>query len=397
MVRVLVTLFALAACAKAGGAIDEMPGDATTSPDTAPNVLPEIPVGSNVFALDRLHRIEITVAEHDLDKLEWDVANRVPCTFTFDGEQLENVGIRKKGGFGSVASIENKTGFSIKVDQFVPAQRLDGLKRFVLNSAVEDPTFVSETVGYLSYREFGLVSPLTSHAQVTFNGVDKGIFVIKEAISGDFLKRAFGQTNHHGNVYEGFRHQANPPLGDFVTYPEELDLKDEVSKGRNRADIIALAQAIRETPDDHFLTEVATKLELDAYIKSIALDTLLGFWDSYGYFLNNYYLYHSPISDKFVYIPHGMDQLRYSDPGMPQGRLLQRINEIPALRDQFDRETQTLRNNWPANALLARIDQVAAVLKTATPGPQTDVDLQKFQTNFARVREVVANLGNRAP
>jgi hypothetical protein len=399
MVRGLAPLLALAACAKASAALDAMPGDTAPLPDApvadAPVVdaPPVLPVGSKVFAADRLHRIDITVAEQYLDKLEWDVVNRVPCTFTFDGERIDNVGIRKKGGFGSVASIEKKTGFSIKLDQFVPAQKLDGLKRFVLNSAVEDRTFLSETVGYLSHRAFGLVAPLTSHAQMTFNGVDKGIFVIKEAIAGDFLKRVFGKNYDHGNVYEGFRHQAEPLLGDFVTHPEELDLKDEVSEGRSRADINALAQAIRETPDNDFAAVVATKLEFDAYMKAIALDTILGFWDSYGYFLNNYYLYHSPASNKFVYIPQGMDQLRYADPGMAQGRLVQRILEIPAMRDRFEREKTALRSNWPVAVLVARIDQVAAVLAMATPGPQTNVDLGYFHSNFDRVRATVANLG----
>lgn len=360
-----------------------------TTPD-APTV---IPIGKQVFAHDRLHRIDIEVAAQYLNQLENDVDNRVPCTFTFDGQRLDNVGIRKKGGYGSPASINDKTGFSLKFDQFVSGQKLDGLKRFLLNNAKEDVTFLSETVGYLSYREFGLVAPLTSHAQVKFNGEDKGIFIIKEAIAGDFLERAFGKANDSGNVYEGFFHPSNQSLGDFVTHPEELDLKDEVSEGRSRADIVALAKVIREAPAAEFASQVGAQFELNTYIKSVALDTILGYWDSYAYFLNNYYLYHSPATNKFIYIPHGMDQLQYSAPTTVMGRLLQRIRAIPALRSQFDSEQAALKSAWPAAVLVARIDEVAAVLRTATRGPRTDQDLNNFESNYSRVRSTVANLG----
>lgn len=381
-----LVLVALAGC---GGPSSTTPADAVTI-----DVPPDAPVpGARVFATDRLHHIAIVVAPQDLDALENDLENRVPCTFTFDGDALASVGIRKKGGYGSNAGLAGKTGFSIKIDQF-QKQRLDGLQRFLLNNAQEDPTFLSETVGYASYREIGLVAPLTSHAVVTFNGEDKGIFIIKEAIADDFLERAFGPGQDGGNVYEGFYHPADLDLGDFALHPEELDLKDEVEQGRSRQDVIALADAVRTSPDAMFETLVGARLELDHYLTALALDTLLGFWDSYAYFQNNYYLYHSPVSDKFVYLPHGMDQLQYSPPGGPRGRLAQRIREIPALDARLDAEIARLRAAWPAPALLARIAQVEAILATAPPGTRTDEDLASFRDHLADVRASVSGIGD---
>lgn len=369
-------------------------GSSATASDASVDVAPDAPVpGTRVFATDRLHRIAIVVDPQYLDSLETDLDNRVPCTFTFDGETVPNVGIRKKGGYGSNSSLADKTGFSVKIDQF-QKQRLDGLQRFLLNNAQEDPTFLSETVGYTSYREIGLISPLTSHAVMTFNGEDKGIFIIKEAVADDFLERSFGPGNDGGNVYEGFYHPQDLDLGDFALHPEELDLKDEVEQQRSRADMIAFATTVRTAADSTFETEVAARLELDHYLTALALDTLLGFWDSYAYFQNNYYLYHSPVTDKFVYIPHGMDQLQYSPPGGPRGRLAQRIREIPALDAKLDGEIARLRGAWPAARLVARIDQVKAVLETASPGSRTDQDLASFHAHFDDVRAAVAGIGN---
>ncbi len=225
---------------------------------------------------------------------------------------------------------------------------------------------------------------------MTFNGEDKGIFIIKEAIADDFLERSFGPGNDSGNVYEGFYHPQDMDLGDFALHPEELDLKDEVEQQRSRADMIAFATTVRTAPDATFETEVSARLELDHYVTALALDTLLGYWDSYAYFQNNYYLYHSPVTDKFVYLPHGMDQLQYSPPGGPRGRLAQRVREIPALDAKLDAEIARLRGSWPAARLLARIDQVKAVLETAPPGSRTDQDLASFRAHFDDVQAAVA-------
>jgi spore coat protein H len=390
---VLAAVGALGACG--GGTTN--PGDPDGDPAGTDGPPPDAagpPPGAQLFAEDRLHLITIEVEEQYLEQLEDDVENRVPCTFTFDGTRLENVGIRKKGGYGSPNSIYGKTGFSMKMNEFVSGQRLDGIKRFLLNNAQEDATFLSETMGYLSYRLAGQVAPLTAHAQVTFNGEDKGIFIIKEAIADDFLERNFGAANDQGNVYEGFYHPEDQELGDFARHPDELDLKDEVSEGRTREDIEALAQIIRDVSDAELEAAVSARIDFDRYLTGLALDTILGYWDSYAYFCNNYYLYHDPASDRFVYIPHGMDQLQYYPPGGPMGLFAQRIDGIPELEQRLDDRIATLRASWPGAQLAARIDQIGGILATAPKGERTDDDRESFAEHVNAVRDAVTNLGN---
>ncbi|HWN66302.1 MAG TPA: hypothetical protein VNM90_01620, partial [Haliangium sp.] len=50
-----------------------------------------------VFDTSVLHEIRIEIAPEDLEALEEDREQRVPCTFIFDGRRLENVAIRLKG------------------------------------------------------------------------------------------------------------------------------------------------------------------------------------------------------------------------------------------------------------------------------------------------------------
>jgi spore coat protein CotH len=373
----------MAACGgSGGGGVDPFAPDA--SPDAGP------PPGMQVFATDRLHAVAIEVDAAHLDQLENDLVNRVPCRLTFDGVQLTDVGIRKKGGYGSSAPLSDKPGFSIEFDEFVGGQRLDGLERVLLNNAREDPTLISEHVGYEAHRLAGMPATLTAHAVVTFNGTDYGIYVVKEPIAEDFLERAFGAANDAGNLYEGYYHPQDQSLGDFVTHPEELDLKHEVEEMRTRDDVIALAGAIASAPDATFAAEVGARFDLERYYTQLAVDTVLGYWDSYAYFLNNYYLYHDPASDRLVYLPHGMDQLQYSPPGSPMGVLVQRIRAIPTLDARLDQEIAQLRSTWPTAALLARIDRVASIFAAAPSGPRTDGDLAAFAANVDAVRAAVA-------
>jgi spore coat protein CotH len=384
----LAVMLGLGVVACGGGGTDPFAPDAMgPMPDAGP------PPGLQVYATDRLHVVAIDVDAQYLDQLDNDVENRVPCTLTFDGTQLSNVGIRKKGGYGSSAPLDDKPGFSIKLNEFAGSQRLDGLKRVNLNNAREDQTFLSEHTGYEAHRLAGMPAPLTAHAVVTFNGADYGIYVVKEPITDDFLDRVFGPTNDQGNVYEGFYHPEDQSLGDFVTHPEELDLKDEVEEMRSRTDVIALAGVIASAPDATFAADVGARFDLDRYVTQLALDIVLGYWDSYAYFLNNYYLYHEPATDRFVYLPHGMDQLGYSELGSPMGVLPQRMRDIPALDTRLDDAIAQVRATWPAAALTARIDQVAAILATAPSGPRTDYDLGLFQDNVASVRAAVEAIG----
>src|SRR5207247_6678454 len=99
--------------------------------------------------------------------------------------------------------LSGKPSFSVKLDEFLPEQNLDGLHKIILNSAHDDPGFVNEHIGYTALRWVGLPSALSAHGVVTFNGAVKGFYVVKEAVDKQFLARVFGRANRTGNLYEG--------------------------------------------------------------------------------------------------------------------------------------------------------------------------------------------------
>jgi hypothetical protein len=385
----------------AGPGADGRASDAWAAGDGA-----SLAPGSAVFDPTRLHEIAIEVEARYLAMLDSDLTRRVPCTFSFDGVVLANVGIRKKGGHATPQPLSRKPAFSVKTNELVRGQRLHGLDKLLLQNGVQDQAFLNEHLGYEVYRRAGLRAPRTSHAVVTFNGAPKGIYVIREAYDGGFLERAFGKGNAHGNLYEG------PCCVDFVTSPEKVELKDELEEMRSREDLLALARVVRDTPSDRFADVVGARLDVPAFITSFAADALVAHWDGYAFKPNNYFLYHRPSDDRFVFLPHGMDSLftvdGWPDPNWrpprieplattPGGRLAQRVRAIAELDARYRAELRRLLDDaWDVAALHARLDQVARLLRATTrKDAATLADLARFEKGAPLVRQYVADRKTR--
>jgi spore coat protein H len=366
------------------------PNAADVDGGDAPSATP----GTKVFAQSRLHRLDITVAPEFLDRLNTDRENRVPASIQFDDIALSNVGVRLKTGFGSFSDLADKPGWSFKFNEFVGSQRLDGLRKLVVNNAKQDLSFLNDHLAEHAHRLIGLRGALTSYAMVTFNGRSLGLMILTESIDKDLLERWFG--NNSGNLYEGFYHPNELPRGDFVLHPEDLELKDEVKEMRNRADVVALAMTIRDTADDELESRVSEKLALEDYLCQWALDSLLGSMDSYHYFVNNYYLYNNPTDGRFHMMPHGMDRLtfQYDSETVPMGVLPNRMKNIPALRSKFLARVDQIRQQLNAALLQNRITEVALILhgRNVPIDDRLAADIALFDANIGDLQAKVANM-----
>ncbi len=63
---------------------------------------------------------------------------------------------------------------------------------------------------------------------------------------------------------------------------------------------------INNSSANNFKTAIDSVFEVDAYLKVLATEVLIGHWDNYFFNKNNYYLYHQA-SGKFIYLPYDMD------------------------------------------------------------------------------------------
>jgi hypothetical protein len=351
--------------------------------EAAPFPARVLPHDWHAFDARFLHHVSIQVAPEHLESLEYDHEQRVPCDLTINGVAIHNAGIRQKGGGGSVSTLEGKPGWSLKFDEFVKGQSYQGLDRLLLNNANQDRSLLNEHLAYELYRQAGLAAPRTAHALVVLNGKVYGFYVVREAYDKRALRGMFG--NGGGNLYEG------PCCVDFAAplgSPALLDLKDEQEDGRTREDLQALAAIVETAPDGTLEQELEAVLDVEAWLTSYALEVALAHWDGYALNLNNYYVYHRPRDGRFVFLPHGMDQLMDRpdlDPfQLPRSRLAQRVREHPSLNARFLARLNTVvREVWSDAAMEARAEAVRAVIETApSDDARVRVELEDFQARF---------------
>jgi spore coat protein H len=352
-------------------------------------------VGARFFATDLLHHIEITVDEQYLDALENDTSTRVPATFRYDGDVLERVGVRKKGQT-TLRPLAEKPSFSIKLDEIVRGQDIDGIEKFALDNTIQDATYTSESLSYLLYQRAGVPAPRTAHAVVTFNGELKGIYVVVEAINKKFLSKHYGDGK--GNLYEG--------PWDFDQDPMAADLKD-LEDGRTREDLVSLTEAVNAASADSLDADISPYADVDQMIDTVALDMAFCLWDGYAIAAWNFYLYHVPArvpgGGRFVLLPHGADWpywhadvdpmnpgFRPWGPDSPPGILGVRFTAPPFV-ERYTRALRRVRDSaFDVEVLSARIDEIERVLHAADVSePVLREALAAFESEVGAARAFV--------
>ncbi len=298
-----------------------------------------------VFNAASTHRYQLVISEEAQELLQEEPKHYVRATFYAGDDRYENVGVRIKGGWGSFRPLDetSKTAFTIKFNQFIKGQRYHGLRRIILNNAVQDPSYIRETLGYQLFRKAGIPAPRTTHALLEVNGRSFGLYVQVEAVTKDYLNRWFGKGG--GNLYEG--------PGD-VTEWRELDLDSNQDK-EDRSDLRSLTRAIERADNENPWASLSRWVNLDSFSRFLAMESLLHHWDGY-HAPNNYRLYRHPTTELFEFMPHGGDQL-FEDWRAtvfhPQGGILARA--LLQTEQGKSRYTQSLsfilRNVWDEDEL----------------------------------------------
>jgi spore coat protein CotH len=354
---------------------------------------------AKVFDTSVLHRLDLTIADQDANQLLRRTTERVRCTLTFDGTILRDVGVRQAGGvYHPYLPIASKPSLSLEFDEFAKGQTLFGLDRLVLKNELQDYSLVNEHLTYEIFRRAGVPAPLTAHARVTINGIDDGIYLLREPIGKDFLVRNFGANADRGNVYE------IENVREFVFDPSYPTLKDEGKDGHVRGDLVRFAEAIRSTSGAAFEADLAPYLDIDRFVTYVAAEIATVHWDGLTYRNNNTYIYARRSDGRFVFIPYGADQA-LGGPSMRGGRgfggptsfLVGQLMSSPALSARLTTEVARIGREpvWNQELLLERLARVATVFATAEKTGRTGADVAQFE-RFRPSMESVIRAGGAA-
>jgi hypothetical protein len=266
------------------------------------------------------------------------------------GKEYRDVAIKLKGAAGSFQDLDGKPGFTLNAGKFSKEQRFHALDKFHLNNSVQDDTYLNEALAGELCRAAGVPAARVTHARISLNDRDLGLYVLKEGFDEGFLKRHFGDAS--GNLYDG---------GFCVDIDTELE-KDGGNGPNDLSDLKALLEACRtENPDDRW-TRIAERLDVDAFLKFMALELMMCHWDGYTPNKNNYRIYFDPASKQARFLPHGMDQM-FQDPGFPiwpqpASIVAAAVMENPHWRERYHEQVKSLLPLFSAEALQKRVDEL---------------------------------------
>jgi spore coat protein CotH len=327
-----------------------------------------------LFDPGHIVRVDIEVPEADWDELRAQTRSfadslgktivESPFTYvkghvTVDGVRIENVGIRKKGFIGSLD--KKRPSLKIKFSEYEKQDPIDGLDRLTLNNNKQDPSNLMQVLAYQLFNDSSTKAPRCNYAQVTVNGRPLGIYSHVESIRKPFLKRTFGDSS--GELFEG-------TVTDFF---DDWMQKFETKNKRSKLSTLEKLRAVLEKEELRY-DEINEVLDVRAFVRFWAMESLISFWDGYNNNQNNYFVYQNPETSKLHFIPWGIDSAFTETMPLPpfiispksvhsQSVLANRLFKLPEVQKLY-RETMTtfLEEHWQEDKVLANIDRLEELL-----------------------------------
>lgn len=246
----------------------------------------------------------------------------VPVTVAFDGKTWPSVGFRYKGNsslWGPYAEGRSKLPFRLEFDQFedeapeLEDQRFWGFKELKFSSAYTDDSLIRDRLAATTFREAGVPAARGGFVEVYVDSGDGpvywGLYTAFEAPCGELLDDWFGDDD--GNCYEA----------------EDADLTELNTEGLEKktnqddddwSDVAALIETLADSELDAeaWRAQLEAQVDVDGFLWALAVNNLIGNWDSYGLMAHNYFLYADPGDDgRIVWIPWDFN-MSYSSQSM---------------------------------------------------------------------------------
>ena len=204
---------------------------------------------------------------------------------TFNGVTLDSVAIRTKGG-SSLRSVANSSSdrysFKVDINEYVSGQKFFGLKKFTLQNSFNDPSYMREVIAYELMDEMGVPTP--EHAYVNFyvNGELFGLYLMVEAVDGEFVEKHFANSN--GDLYKPDGTGSDLLwLGDDIQSYTDINLQTNEDTTDNGA-FINFVESLDKGE--------TSAIEVDTLLRYMSVSTSLSNLDSYhGPLAHNYYIY----------------------------------------------------------------------------------------------------------
>ncbi|MDB6037848.1 MAG: hypothetical protein JWM99_1689 [Verrucomicrobiales bacterium] len=326
-----------------------------------------------------------------------------------------NIAVRYKGHFTYGASSRLlKRSLKIDLVHYGEKGRFGSLKKLTLNAGILDPGKSREALAYAVYRDANVPAPRTAFAEVyltvpgRYNGELLGLFTLVEDIDDSFLQDHFGEANGLLLKPEGVR---GPDfLGiDWKDYIDRYKPVREASTDQAEA-LIALARLIDQSKPEEFREKIESCLDVDEFLRYLAVTAMVVDLDSPLAMPQNFYLYFSAKSKKLLYLPWDLDlsfaawpmggspdeqmNLSLIHPYTGRYKLIDRVLNVPKFRALYlEIVSQISATCFSEQELLKRISVIESFLKEPLARELKAVSARGESGETAQARDIAA----RAP
>ncbi len=321
---------------------------------------------------------------------------------TARGKTFSSVGLRYSGNASYMASAGGlKRSFKVDLDRFAHLD-FHGLRAIQLQAGALDPAKAREALAFALFREAGVPAPRTALAEVTltvpgrYDRAYLGLYTLVEPVDRAFLENRF----HTGKGLllrpQGLR--GIDYLGeDWEKYRGPYQPLAEATPDESKR-LISFARLVQQADDKRFEKEIASYLDIDKFLRFMAVQALVANADGFFTLGYNYVLYLDPATNRFVFIP-GDQELAFANflmmgsadqlmdmslahPYSGENRLVDRLLAIKDVRDAHQKIVKDLAStafrkerllaDWSAiegatKAILAK--ETAARTARAEPPP----------------------------
>ncbi|KAG9071334.1 hypothetical protein KI688_005545 [Linnemannia hyalina] len=226
-------------------------------------------------------------------------------------------------GISGKSSMEfNKQAIKLEFDTTAPQNQTFFSRPSVkLRSESSDPTMIREKLYIDVLNAVGVPTQQGSWVRVYMNSKAVGLYLMVDDVGSSFLK----QTVHHGdgNVVKGSLWQMNAPLvetqGDLKylgltaeAYPADCYKMKTLGSNPVTAPMTQLIQLMKDLEDFDPLTMDGgqyweSRLDVDGFLRNMAMEYLAGSWDAYWWSGSNYFIYFNPTLRKWQWISTDFD------------------------------------------------------------------------------------------
>ncbi len=352
----------------------------------------------------------------------YNTSRYVPARLVYENSSYDSVAVQFKGQTSFTKALQSgseKLSFSIKINEIIEGQDIDGYNNINLNNAFEDFSFMKEVLyGRLS-RE--LVPALKgNYVNLYLDDEYWGVYTNIQQLNGDFLKEWFPEN-------DGIRWRADVPpvttnlksvvelqgslwgdgtaalnyLGeDTAAYQQYYTLKD-TDLDHSWEYLVRLCDVLNNTPVDDVADSLDKIMDIDATLWYLAQEIVFSDDDSYVYKGKmDYYLFWEEATGRMIPLefdgnsamnlrnrewPPFMNELNENYP------LLNILLSVPELRQRYIAHVKTLVNTaFDRATAFDLIDGYAALINPLLENdPKIDFTMEEHLLDINRLRNFI--------